>query len=650
MKKKRSGNIAKSEAVSVEKPVKGNFFLNHAWLQLFLVFFIPLLLYINTTQNSFTFDDHFAVSKIGISDIPRILSNPWIVDDGVDIDYRPLAQITFAFEYSLFGENPGLSHFFNALIYAILVFLVFRQLKVWLKSEESSILWLSIAIFASHPLHTEVVASLKNRDDLLSFVFAMVYLWHCGKYFEGGRVKHIFFGAIGLTLSVFSKLTMVPVIAFVPLVGYFFYKPNWRKYITLVGMSALVLISFYLFRKIFIHLNDNGTYREIFFFENPLVDEKLAAYKIVTGFKVFFWYLAKLIAPLNLGFYYGYNTIPVAQNFEVGVVFGLLSMGGLIYYAVYSIRRNPLFTFFIVLLLISVFLYTNMIVLNAGIVSERAMLLASMPFSVLVVLAVRHAFNKWLPGSYHHVALLSLVICLFTIKTVTRNSNWKNNLVLMKNDIAYLDKSAFAHYMYAVELEKQCRQTYSDSCYTAVVQQYERSLEIIPDNTNTLTKLGAFYTEMSNQPSLGLPYLEKAVEISPDYPRNTYLLARSHHVVQNFNEAITYYETTLRNNPEHDLAMYYLSQLYFETKQKEKAYELVKKMAEMYPNADLAYLNLGVFYRKDGNIDASIQALEKAVERGNRQEKLLSDIAQYYKERGNNQKESYYTNLLVNNH
>ncbi|MBX7225897.1 MAG: tetratricopeptide repeat protein [Chitinophagales bacterium] len=647
MKKKRSGNIVKSEPISVDSPVKnGDLLLDKPWIITLIVFLLPLLLYINTTQNGFTFDDHFAVSKIGIKDIPRILSNPWIVDDGVDIDYRPLAQITYAVEYSLFGENPGLSHFFNAFLYAILVVLVFRQLKVWLKTESSVILWLSVAIFAAHPIHTEVVASLKNRDDLLSFVFSMVYLWHCGQYFENGKLKHILFGALGLTLSIFSKLTMIPTIAFVPLMGYFFHKANVKKYTALLGMSIVVVISFYIFRKMFIHLNDNGTYREIFFFENPLVDAKYASFKIVTGFKIFFWYIAKMIAPLNLGFYYGYNTIPVSQQLEVGVLLGLASVGALGYSAIYYFKRNPKLTFFICLLLISMFLYTNMIVLNAGIVSERAMLLASLPFSVLLVLFVRNIFDKWMPNTYHYVALLSIMIALFTIKTVIRNTQWKSNLTLMKHDIAYLDKSAFAHYMYGEELEKLCRQQYSDSCYTAVVQQYEQSLAILPENTNTLTKLGAFYTEMSNQPALGLPYLEKAAKISPDYPRNTFLLARCYQVMLRFNDAIANYEVTLKNQPSHDLAMYYLSQLYYESNQKEKAFGMVDKLKEAYPNSDLAYLNMGVFYRKEGNIDAAIQALELAVKNGNRQERLLKDIAQYYHDKGNTEKEQYYLSLL----
>ena len=147
-----------------------------------LLFLGAILLYGNTIFNDYNLDDelvtknHRLTSK-GISAIPEIFNSNYYEDDfGYSYGYRPVTLSTFAIEHSLFGENPKVSHAINVLLFGLTCGLLFYLIRRILPDQSIYIALLASVIFMVHPIHTEVVASIKNRDEILSLLFGIMSL------------------------------------------------------------------------------------------------------------------------------------------------------------------------------------------------------------------------------------------------------------------------------------------------------------------------------------------------------------------------------------------------------------------------------------------------------------------------------------------
>ncbi|MEI7982905.1 MAG: tetratricopeptide repeat protein, partial [Bacteroidota bacterium] len=90
-----------------------------------------LVIYANSFRNGYVLDDYSAITinrfvQEGLAGIPKLMTVDFWHFSNMKLGYyRPLSLITFAMEYQFFGANPHVSHFFNALLFAITVFLMF---------------------------------------------------------------------------------------------------------------------------------------------------------------------------------------------------------------------------------------------------------------------------------------------------------------------------------------------------------------------------------------------------------------------------------------------------------------------------------------------------------------------------------------------
>ncbi len=153
-------------------------------------------LYINTFGHQYALDDIAAVTqnlfvRAGLKGIPDLLRTEFWHFSNISLGYyRPLSLITFALEQQYFGDNPGYSHIINALLYGLTGLFMGVLLQKWLVSparpeqtelaaeadrqtRQTQVILATIigALFIAHPIHTEIVANIKGRDELLSFLF-----------------------------------------------------------------------------------------------------------------------------------------------------------------------------------------------------------------------------------------------------------------------------------------------------------------------------------------------------------------------------------------------------------------------------------------------------------------------------------------------
>jgi hypothetical protein len=95
--------------------------------------------------------------------------------------YRPLIEITYAFDYLIWAENPFGYHLSNIcfhILASIFLFLFIERLTNKLPANQSYLLaFMTAVLFAASPLHGEPLIWLSARGDTLAALFSFVAAW-----------------------------------------------------------------------------------------------------------------------------------------------------------------------------------------------------------------------------------------------------------------------------------------------------------------------------------------------------------------------------------------------------------------------------------------------------------------------------------------
>src|ERR1035437_2365749 len=174
------------------------------------------IVYGNSILNDYALDDIVVVSQNdfvhkGFGGIKDIMTTDMFVgfdkkENGLVAGgrYRPLSLITLAIEYQFLGLSPHFSHFMNVLLFAfcgIGVFIFIRKLLNRFSPlkylENSAIPLIAAILYIAHPIHTEAVANIKSRDEILSLLFCLFSTISFLNFIDDGRkIKHLIMGFV----------------------------------------------------------------------------------------------------------------------------------------------------------------------------------------------------------------------------------------------------------------------------------------------------------------------------------------------------------------------------------------------------------------------------------------------------------------------
>lgn len=218
-------------------------------VKLILAAFV-FVIYVNSLGNDYNLDDelvtknHKLTSK-GISAIPEIFSSPYYSDDqGYRYEYRPIVLTSFAIEHQLFGESPGVSHLFNLIFYIFTVIVLFNCLRVVFK-HQTFFFPLAIALlFIAHPTHTEVVASIKNRDEILSLMGGFLALLYALRYGDNKKFWFLVLSVLFFILGILSKKSILPFSVLIPIAMILFTRASFVQVFVISLMMSLITTIF----------------------------------------------------------------------------------------------------------------------------------------------------------------------------------------------------------------------------------------------------------------------------------------------------------------------------------------------------------------------------------------------------------------------
>ncbi|MGE0636396.1 MAG: tetratricopeptide repeat protein [Bacteroidia bacterium] len=192
---------------------------------------------------------HRLTSK-GISAIPKIFTSYYYEDEmGYKYEYRPVTLTTFAIEHQFFGEKPFVSHLINLLLYFICCCLFIVVLKQLFVGFNEIFILLTILIFIVHPLHTEAIASIKNRDEILALIFALLALYQSILFSIKGEIWRILLSVFFLILGLLSKSSSASFLVIIPSTSVLTHKIDFKRTGILLFSVSIVLLVYLVLKE-----------------------------------------------------------------------------------------------------------------------------------------------------------------------------------------------------------------------------------------------------------------------------------------------------------------------------------------------------------------------------------------------------------------
>ena len=338
--------------------------------------------------------------------------------------------------------------------------------------------------------------------------------------------------------------------------------------------------------------------RPLQFVETPVNLDAPINVRLATGMYVFGKYLQKTIVPYPMGFYYGYAYItPKTFNDILPWLFlGIFVSLGLI--SLYSILKEQYaIAFGLILYLAGIFQVLGIYMPIPGSMGDRFLFIPSLGFSLLVAYPCYLAFHsKWQKIATY---LLIGILFYFGFLTMQRNTQWKNHLTLMRHDIAYLDKSAQAHNLLALNLMKYSfekkYQNKAQSMREEALQHFKRAVEIYPDFMNAWYDLGRVYL-MFNNLDQAYPCFNKVRSLDSTFVSSTVNMAMISFNQGKVNEAENLYKEAIRIDPGTMESYSGLGYVYFKGGKLDESINVNQEAIKRFPQWTEPYQNLITIY------------------------------------------------------
>lgn len=572
----------------------------HKTILAFLVFIFGFLLYSNTLSHEYVLDDYSVIKenwvvKKGSESIPTIFETSYRYGywNKPGTLYRPLSLVMFAIEWELSPDNPALGHWINVLFYALTGFFLFLLLTRIFKNFNLIIPFIASLIFIAHPIHTEVVANIKSRDEIMSVFFvilSMILVWsHLSK---PGVIKMIF-ALIFFLLAMLSKEGVITFVAIIPLTIYFFTDTKLRKNLIISSLFLIPsLIYLYLRKKV---IGDIGS------IESGVVDNLLMAAtdfqsKTATALLILDKYLFKLFFPFPLAADYSYNQIPIVGLGNIKAILALIIHAGLLIYAILKIRKKAFISYIILFYLITMSIYSNLIITIGSSFGERFLYAGSIAFSIFIAYIQVVIFKKpmncagfsklkeFFKNNSSVISTTLAILIVFSLLTFKRNKEWESNFSLYSADVVKSPNSAHMRYYYGLSLMK-------DKALNAKTdEEKNKYLDMAIIEFTAAVNIYPYYSDAYDQ--LGLAYFRK----------------------NDSKKALEFYDKAFELNPHRPISYNNVGIIYFQAGQYEKALEVYKKAVEQDPHYADAYMNLGSVYGTLGQFDLAIENFKKSIE------------------------------------
>lgn len=522
---------------------------------------LSVLAYANTLPNELIFDDKPVILDNQLirdfRSLPRIFTTPqWTY--GETHIYRPIPLATFALNRAIGGVDPTGYHVLNIILHGFVVICLY-VLGMRLSLSQTGN-FLSAAIFAVHPIHSEAVGPIVGRAELLMSLGTLLSLimyidsWR----YDTRKLKYLFGSMSIFALTLLSK-EQAMVFPFL-LILYDLSRPtnpvtsvrkNWRHCVLHYAGYFIVLGVVLAVRQ---QVSGSALYAsgsQISFLDNPLAQldwpSRLPGAIAVAG-----RYLGLFLWPEYLSADYSYNAITSPVSFwDPNFLVTMLAIGALGYLAVWSYRAGGRGAFFAIGFTACTFApAANILVPIGTLMGERLFYLPSAGLCLLTAMAfdwlvVRTHLKARLNIATAVTVLMVVMLCLGVVRTGYRNRDWRNNESLAMSGLATYPNSAKLHMgLAAVHIRR--------GDFEAALAAYRTAIAIYPDYPLYYSKfaknLGSVLTRLGRHKE-AIPHLHTAIRLNPDYVSAHYNLGYAYLQTRAWAKAAEHFRRAIELEP-----------------------------------------------------------------------------------------------------
>lgn len=416
------------------------------YLFVLLPFIAGVLVYIQTAAYGFVYDDNFFRCREEykyIASIPLAFQLPYsacVLTNGI---YRPLPATTFILTSAVFGDKPMPHHIVNIVLHGFISSVIYVLLHKTLSIDKKVSIFVAL-LFAVLPIHSEVVANIKSRDELLAALFFLV-MWMT---YEQGKKKKYWYVLSGICFlfALLSKETAV-VFPFILAAVAFIKRP--RNYLKILTSLIIFIPGAFLYSVLrssagIASVTSQAEFGYVF---NPLVYEPIQV-RLFSALSILAIYAEKIVVPIFLSASYHFAHFqPVADPLStVSWVVGLGLGVTLIVLMVIHSRKKDAVAVGICIFAFTYIPVSQTIFVGGDVIGERWMYLPSFGLLLVIVWYIKSILRY---KEKYYIAAILILLCLYTVRTMLRNPVWASNDTLYQSMTQNAPKSVRGYVLHA---------------------------------------------------------------------------------------------------------------------------------------------------------------------------------------------------------
>ncbi len=597
---------------------------------------LAISLYLTAIGHGFVLDDNLVITsnthiQEGMGGIPDLLKYNYAhghdgYNDGL---YRPLSLVSFAIGQAMHELNPSIMHITQALFYGLLVLMLYLWLSQLFVDHKAAVFWI-VVLFTVHPIHTEVVANIKSRDELFALLFFAIAAWQFTLWLNSRKVTSLIWAMLFMLLASFSKESAVTFIAIIPLIA--IYLKSNRKTVALGSLAMSAPVALFLIIRSLVLSNlgevDSGVANLL---QNSLIEMGGIAERIVTSATIQGLYIEKLFFPVKFSHDYSFNAIPVVGFSSLIGLLWLIINVGFIGLGVWGAMQQKLWAFGILFYYITISVVSNLFILIGAMAAERFVFTPSLGWVFAIVFAL---FGVERIKKFRTPAL-AVITLVFTGLTLFRIPDWKSNLELFTTDVEVSDNSARAHYNAGTALNDHAKAKPREAKESFAKAEYHltRAIEIWPEYQDAYNNLGITYM---NSGAIEKAYETYSTLIKrfPTYNKARYNMGMTCYNLKKYPEAEKHLEVYLSAYPTNVNALLYAAEAEGYQSKFGEAREHLLSLVAIDPNSVNGYMKLGIASGMLQDNENALKHLKKAEQLAPKNADVKINLAVYYLSNG----------------
>jgi len=643
------------------------------YLYIAILFILSFGVYVNTIKNEFVYDDNDLILRnpqVKKSSVQEIFSTPFWGERKFGL-WRPITILSFRLNYLMKGFSASLFHLTNIILHSLTVLILYFFLLHMTGKYEVS--FVSSLIYAVHPVHTEAVAWIVGRSEILATLFSLLAFLFLIQFHKGKRrwekITCFLLSGIFFLVSLLSKETGItlPFLYFLYLI--IFQREKIKHLKTWTGLIYLLFLSLiYIYIRIKVLGGIIGPVGEAeYFYQYPPFTPFL------TLPLLFFQYLKLSLFPFSLCVDYTFSPIT-----HLSPLFFLLSIVFLLYIFLifFTLTRHPLLSFSLSFFLLSLFPYLHIIPIG-WLIGERFLYLPTVGICLLMGVGLEKMSFK---GRY---LLIFILIFSFSLRTYTRNFIWKNEFTLWKATAQDNPDSVRAYYNLAnfygrkgdiLQAKKFYAQAHNNTKgrkkkhFADIYNNwglllgkegkmkeaeilFRKALEINPFLATAYINLGNILISQGRLEE-GIKLYKKSVLINPSEPRVYKNLSWAYLKKRDLGKSEEYalkFLNDFKDTP-HSLraeVLNYLATIYLLKNNIHQSEEYLKKSIEEDVSFPLSYLNYGNILMKSGENNKAKEMFLMALRYGGPKEVIYRNLGLlFYREKKLEESKKYWEKSL----